>query len=399
VRREHPQDLAWVIDDAIPLTPSLSALLGNVTALPGRDITASALRHADGLLVRSVTRVDKALLDGPQLRFVGSATAGVDHIDTECLARRGIPWAAAPGSNAIAVVEYVLSALALSGYLEKALKGAPVGLVGLGEVGSQLLNRLSRLGCRVLVFDPMRAKWPAGIDSSSLDAVLSCPIVSLHANLHDIPPYASRHLVDSRAVEQLLRSSVVRDDPGVLINAARGELVCPRALDQLLDSPWRVILDTWPTEPVMSAEVLSRADWVSPHIAGHSVQAKLRGSNMLAAAIAAHWQVEPPPGASAPSVAAPLIDVGSGDSARNIAAACDASEAWVISFLLGQGTLEAADRDIRAAASPHLSAQAFDALRKSYRQPQEWTGRSIKISGSAPAATHWATRLGLNVIP
>ena len=64
------------------------------------------------------------------------------------------------------------------------------------------------------------------------------------------------------------------------------------ALTRLVDSPWTVILDTWPGEPSLSAELLSRCDWVSPHIAGHSVKARENGSDLLAAAVARWAGVE-----------------------------------------------------------------------------------------------------------
>ena len=118
-------DLCWVIDEAIPLTPALTPLLGNVRLLPGRDIGPAVVENADVLLVRSVTQVDETLLAGSAVRFVGTATAGVDHLDVAALARLDIPWASAPGSNATAVVEYVLSAIAMSGYFEVNLVRRP----------------------------------------------------------------------------------------------------------------------------------------------------------------------------------------------------------------------------------------------------------------------------------
>jgi erythronate-4-phosphate dehydrogenase len=85
--------------------------LGDVQLVPGREWTPSLVRHADVLLVRSVTRVDAELLQDGRARFVGTATSGVDHIDRTYLSHRGIAFAAAPGSNAQALAEYVVSAL------------------------------------------------------------------------------------------------------------------------------------------------------------------------------------------------------------------------------------------------------------------------------------------------
>ncbi len=68
-------------------------------------------RNADVLLVRSVTRVDESLLKNSKVGFVGSATSGIDHIDTDYLKKSNISFAHAPGSNARSVAEYVLSSL------------------------------------------------------------------------------------------------------------------------------------------------------------------------------------------------------------------------------------------------------------------------------------------------
>ena len=103
----NPADLSWVIDEAIPITASLKQATGNALMVSACDITPAIIEKADGLLVRSVTQVDEALLAGSAVRFVGTATAGIDHLDVAALARLGVQWASAPGSNATAVVEYV----------------------------------------------------------------------------------------------------------------------------------------------------------------------------------------------------------------------------------------------------------------------------------------------------
>ncbi|MCP1314752.1 4-phosphoerythronate dehydrogenase, partial [Halomonas sp. 707D7] len=104
-----------VIDANIPAADHCFAPLGRVIRLPGREITAQDVRDADALIVRSITRVDEALLAGSRVRFVGSCTIGVDHVDTRWLAAHGIGFANAPGCNAEAVVDYVLSSLVTLG--------------------------------------------------------------------------------------------------------------------------------------------------------------------------------------------------------------------------------------------------------------------------------------------
>ena len=100
-----------LVDENMPYARDLFARLGEVTAVPGRPIPVEELDDADALMVRSVTKVNSQLLDGKNVRFVGTATAGTDHVDQDYLAQAGIAFSAAPGCNAIAVVEYVFSAL------------------------------------------------------------------------------------------------------------------------------------------------------------------------------------------------------------------------------------------------------------------------------------------------
>src|SRR5690625_2809337 len=132
--------------------------------LPGRSIRREHLLDAEGLLVRSVTRVDRELLSGTPVRFVGSATIGADHLDRDHLGRSGIHWATAPGCNARAVVDYVCSAIAaLPDLLERLLGGERVGIVGGGNVGRRLAQRLRAAGIEVGGVDPWAhptEPWP-----------------------------------------------------------------------------------------------------------------------------------------------------------------------------------------------------------------------------------------------
>ena len=176
--------------------------MGEVTILPGRDITPATITGADILLVRSITPVNESLLAGTSVQFVGTATTGVDHFDIEAIERLGVTWAAAV--NAVSVVEYVLCALATAGWFERVLSGCAVGLVGLGQVGERLARRLSHLGCQVLAYDPLQLDWPSDIRRAELEEVLCQPVVSLHANLHDQGAHASRGLLNADRAEQMV---------------------------------------------------------------------------------------------------------------------------------------------------------------------------------------------------
>ena len=390
-----PHKLKWVVDDVIPHTPALRTLMGDVTTLAGRDITASAIADADILLVRSITPVNEQLLVESRVQFVGTATAGVDHFDIEAIERLGIAWSAAPGSNAVSVVEYVLCALATSGWLGPVLAGAPVGLVGLGQVGERLARRLSSLGCQVLAYDPLRRDWPVDVRRAELDQVLRQPVISLHASLHEEGAHASRGMLDADRAEQMVVALSERAEGGLFINAGRGDLMTVKALSRLVDSPWTVILDTWPGEPALSSDLLSRCDWVSPHIAGHSMQARERGSDLLAEAIA-RWAGIVAPAFSGQAVKESGVS-GPGALRVELGARDDDAGSWMRRFLVQHSILPREDARLREAGTAGLTSIEFDHLRKTFRQPAEWTGQTVTISDADTGFRVAAERLGLKV--
>ena len=390
-----PDQLKWVIDDVIPHTAALQALMGDVTVLPGRDITPATISDADILLVRSITPVNESLLAGSSVQFVGTATAGVDHFDIEAIERLGVVWSAAPGSNAVSVVEYVLGALATAGWLERVISGCPVGLVGLGQVGERLARRLVQLGCQVLAYDPLRAGWPSDIHRVELDEILRQPVISLHANLHDQNAHASRGLLNADRAGQMIAALSEREGGGLFINAGRGDLMTIEALSQLVDSPWTVVLDTWPGEPSLSAELLSLCDWVSPHIAGHSIKARENGSDLLAEAVA-RWA-----GVEVASSTELVNQDGLAVTGQTPSAECGAADSEVTAcmaeFLRQQSILPREDARLREVAAAGLTSLEFDQLRKSYQQPAEWTGQRVTIPVSDGGHRAAAERLGLKV--
>ena len=393
--RVAPDQLKWVVDDVIPHTAALKVLMGDVTILPGRDITPATISDADILLVRSITPVNESLLAGTSVQFVGTATAGVDHFDIEAIERLGVAWSAAPGSNAVSVVEYVLCALATAGWFERVIAGLPVGLIGLGQVGEQLARRLSDLGCQVLAYDPLRVDWPSDIRRAELKEILCQPVISLHANLHDKGAHASRGLLNAARAEQMVAALSKREGGGLFINAGRGDLMTLEALTRLVDSPWTVILDTWPDEPSLSADLLSRCDWVSPHIAGHSIRARENGSDLLAAAVA-RWagvELRASPELFDQADAAIAIDIPSAERG----AADSEVTAWMAEFLRQQSILPREDARLRDAAKAGLTSVEFDQLRKSYQQPVEWTGQPVTIADGSDGLRAGAERLGLKV--
>jgi erythronate-4-phosphate dehydrogenase len=274
-----------IADENIPCVAKAFASLGEVTLLPGRGMTPAQVRDADILLVRSVTRVDERLLGESKVQFVGSATIGFDHVDRAYLGRRGIGFSTAPGSNATSAAEYVVSSL-LALNLQQGFEpaGRTVGIIGCGNVGSRVRHKLAALGMNCLVNDPPLQAQGAHDAFVDLDAVLQADVVTLHVPYTREGPYPTHHLADAVFLERLR--------PGaVLINTARGAVVDNAALDTLLEArpDLSVVLDVWEGEPDISMSLLEKVQLGTPHIAGYSLDGKLRGTEMIYHAACEHF--------------------------------------------------------------------------------------------------------------
>jgi len=274
-----------VIDANIPAAERCFGHLGSLTRVPGREINAAHLQDADALIVRSITQVnDKLLADSP-VRFVGTCTIGTDHIDQAALAQRDIAFASAPGCNAEAVVDYVLSSLLTLAERDGwVLSERTVGIVGVGNVGSRLQARLATMGVSTLACDPPREEEGAGGGFHSLDALIErCDVLCLHTPLTREGPHATYQLLNAQRIEELA--------PGcVLLNAGRGDCVDGLALRSRIAGKGDIsaILDVWEEEPDIDAGLRDLVSLATPHIAGHSLDGKLRGTWMIQQAIARH---------------------------------------------------------------------------------------------------------------
>ncbi len=278
-------------DQNIPQVATAFRDLGEVELMPGREIRPRHLIDCRCLITRTVTRVDAALLHNSPVEFVGTATIGTDHIDLDYLAKSGIGFSNAAGCNAEGAAEYVISGLfALSkrkGFDPLQMRA---GIVGLGNVGSRLQQKLDALGIECLVCDPpLQQAGQTVQDFVDLDTILrECNLISLHVPLTRSGPHPTFHLLNSPRLESLSEGCL-------LINAARGEIVDNQALLQLLNrrDDLHLFLDTWEHEPLVSRELLRRVDLATPHIAGYSVEGRLRGTQMVLDAAGKHFKLAP----------------------------------------------------------------------------------------------------------
>jgi erythronate-4-phosphate dehydrogenase len=270
-------------DENMPFAKEFFGELGQLQPFVGRELTAQQVQDADVLLVRSITKVNQALLaNNENCQFIGTATIGVDHIDQGYLKERNITFSSAPGCNAISVAEYVVSSLVVLAerYLID-IFSLTVGIVGGGNTGTRLSEKLSALGIKHLLCDPLleASQKNNSIDQrsySSLDEVLTCDVISLHVPIVESGEHPTFHLLNEERLKQL-------NEKQILINACRGEVIDNQALLEMKKQGHglKLVLDVWENEPNILHELIEHTEISSAHIAGYSLEGKARGSEML----------------------------------------------------------------------------------------------------------------------
>lgn len=264
---------------------SYFSVYGDLTLVPGRDITKANIAEVDVLLVRSVTQVDERLLKDSLVRFVGTGTSGTDHIDLDFLQNAGIRFSHAHGSNAQAVVDYCLSALASVKQRcgEAEFVTTEIGIIGLGAVGGLLARQLLTAGCKVLAVDPLLTRDQQqnyerlGVGFVSLEQAFEMSCVSLHVPLTSRGNFSTRGMITENLLARLPSDCV-------FINASRGGVVRDEVLFRFLQSRQdvRAVLDVWESEPKPHPGLMESASILTPHIAGYSRNAKSLATEMLA---------------------------------------------------------------------------------------------------------------------
>ena len=271
-----------VIDNAIPYIRGAAELLGECVYLSGSEISASDVKDADALIIRTRTYCNSALLDGSAVKLIATATIGYDLLDTAYLDAAGIGWTNCPGCNAASVAQYVESAmLQLSAEGIVRLADCTVGVVGVGHVGSLVAARLATLGCSVLKNDPPRQEREGGYFVSLADIQQAADVITFHTPLTTTGPYATCHLASGAFMRGLKKRPLI-------INTSRGEVVDTAALKAALSEGIvrQAVIDTWENEPHIDRELLDKVCIGTPHIAGYSADGKANGTRMALQAVA-----------------------------------------------------------------------------------------------------------------
>lgn len=369
-----------LVDENIPQADEYFGQLGIVERFSGRNLSPKQLGGARALIVRSVTVVDKHLLEGSAIDFVGTCTIGTDHIDQPWLQHNNIRFASAPGCNANSVAEYVLTALAA---LNCHWQGLTIGIVGCGNVGGALYRKFVSLGVKVVGYDPLiePTRFPK---MASLEEVFGADVVCLHTPLTRSGPYPTYHMISQDLLNQMKRNAI-------LINAGRGPVIDSSVLLSVMDQrpDIRLVLDVWEQEPWVDPALLARVALGTPHIAGYSWDGKVAGTRMIYQALAEYWQCPTTVEGHSLAVAA---------TTEHFPLLSDAEWQEVQSVLLSAYDIFADDQRLRQMVHQAKDQGAikigFDLLRRHYPERREFRYSSSQHKSNSSAVNFYLGQLG-----
>jgi len=425
-----------VVAETVMLGREAFETLGDVQVIPDRTLGPEHLKDADALIIRSKTKVTPELLKDSSVRFVGTATAGFEHIDFQALEKNHIGWTASPGCNAASVADYISAALSyLHTFKRVGLEGKTLGIIGVGQVGSRVAARAKALGLRVLLNDPPRAARefptlgknegeisevrknpprPSGtppMEGNSLKTAREkeipsregCPkggvdfdveclcfmplekllaqsdIVTMHVPLITEKPWPTLRMADCRFFEKMKRGSI-------FINASRGNVLDADALLHAKENGIisRTVLDVWNPEPGIRTEILDIADIGTAHIAGHSLEGKLNGTVQVYHEACQFFGIEPvwDPAPLLPALVLPELNIDSrGKTDPDVLA-----EAALAAY-----DIMADDKALRE------TPEKFDALRSSYGVRREFFNTRVTLSETRPELIEKLRRFGFKI--
>lgn len=264
-----------VIDDHIPFIKGILEPFAKVIYAKGGQIDRSLAMLADGLIIRTRTRCNAALLEGTPVRFIATATIGTDHIDTGYCESNHISWHHAPGCNSSSVRQYIASTLVtLAKKQNLVLEGKKIGIIGAGHVGSKVAQLAEAFGMIPVLNDPPRERSEKTGAFVNLEEIQkTCDFVSLNVPLTLEGPDRTYKMVDGKFFDGLGKKPF-------LINTSRGEIADTIAVKSaiLTGKIAGFAADVWENEPDADLELIGMADIATPHIAGYSVEGKANGT-------------------------------------------------------------------------------------------------------------------------
>lgn len=277
-----------VADDKIPFLRGVLEPYAEVTYLPGKEITRKAIVNADALIIRTRTKCTGELLNGTGVNFIGTATIGFDHIDTQYCDKNNIFWTNAPGCNSSSVQQYIAAGLLkIASDFRFKLAGKTLGIAGVGNVGSKVEKLAGLLGMEIILNDPPRARKEKKNKFVPLsDLLYNSDIVTLHIPLNVVGEDCTYHFFNDKTFSKMKKGAW-------FINASRGEVTETQSLKKALDSGklGGAIIDVWENEPDIDIELMEKTFLSTPHIAGYSTDGKANGTSMIVNSFCKHFDI------------------------------------------------------------------------------------------------------------
>jgi len=254
------------------------------------------IADCDAIVVRSATKVTKALIDaGTKLKVIGRAGIGLDNVDAEHAKSRGITVVNTPTATTISVAELTFTFI-LASYRDiiagtnttkagkwekKTIKGKEVygktlGVVGIGRIGTAVAERAEAFGMKVLAYDPYVKS--DRFENAGLNSLIArSDFITLHLPLTP----ETKHMIGALEFSQM-------KDGVVILNVARGGTIDENALyDAMKSGKVRAAcLDVFEVEPPVGSKLLELPNLIcTPHIGAQTDEGQYRAGVMVAEAV------------------------------------------------------------------------------------------------------------------
>ena len=374
-----------IIDENIIFAKEAFSPYGNVILKSGREITKSLVKDADALITRSITQINSNLLSGSRVQFIGTATTGIDHVNTDYLKKEGIGFANAAGCNSQAVAEYVFTALTyISQTKQIPLLDKTIGVIGAGNIGSKVVKMSKALGLKVLINDPPLQRKTKENIYCSLKEALTADIITLHVPITYSGIDKTFHLIDEKQLTQIKKDTI-------FLNSSRGPVVNNKTMIKILKSKnLTTIFDVWENEPEISTILLSKVDIGTPHIAGYSFEGKVNGTKMIYDAFCKFFNLELSWNPNLPEISNKEIEINIVDSIEN---------ALYQIFKKVYPINEDSNQLKKMVGLPkEMQSKYFDKLRKEYRLRRELSNYTVILPSRNRSIKEMLQNFGLNII-
>ncbi|MDQ7817790.1 MAG: 4-phosphoerythronate dehydrogenase [Melioribacteraceae bacterium] len=355
-------------DENIPQVKEAFSQFGEVKLTHGRYISNEMLKEIDILVVRSITNVNGELLDKTNVKIVGTATIGTDHIDKEYLKSQNVFFADAAGCNSFSVAEYVIAALTnIFIQKNKSFEDNKIGVVGFGNIGTKIVRFAQALGFKTIINDPPLERKLGKGNFRQLKDALNCDVVTFHVPLNKSGIDNTYYLLNEENLDLI--------KPGtLLINTSRGPVVKNSILkNRLFDKKdINVVFDVWENEPNIDLQLLELADIGTAHIAGYSLEGKLNGSYFIYKKLCEQFNINAKWQPVYPEISEPMIEIDSRQEVVEILFEI-CKRIYDINFdsqLLKKSVIQNVEEP----------GKYFDQLRKTYRVRREFNNYTIKLS-------------------